>query len=402
MMKVRIAGRGRATRYGACATLVAAVCIVVIGCSAQLRWDTPLWPREDMTLPARDFRVAMGAGAEDGNALHVGAIGDDGNSVQVHALDHLRARDFPILRYRFEGFPRTLELALIFRRADEPGDVHAISVPWPGEGTRAVDLRGVDAWRGEIIEIGFAEFATGQLVPASEGFRPFRFDSAQLCSLSWRDGLMALRAAWFGYQPWALMSISALVSDRGTSGTRSPLLALIALGALGLLALALALRWPWRRVLGHLALLGAALWIALDARWLADLGARHSLTERVYAGRPWEERQQLQPDENVAQIADKVREWLGGNSSAQRLLVDADSDYVYLRLMYLLLPRNVGLLHRLDNAAPPPDTLILLYASSRWVYDSAHGVLRGAKNSFPVDPVFEAVDAHLYRVRGNR
>jgi hypothetical protein len=344
----------------------------------------------------------MGAGAEDGDALHIGAIGDDGNSMQVHALDHLRARDFPILRYRFEGFPRTLELALIFRRADEPGDVHAISVPWPGPGTRAVDLRSVDEWRGDIIEIGFAEFATGQLVPASEGFRPFRFDSAQLCSLSWRDGLMALRAAWFGYRPWALMSISALVSDRGTSGTGSPLLALIALAALGVLVLALALRWPWRYVLGRVALLGALLWFALDMRWLADLSARHSLTERVYAGRPWEERQRLQPDENVAQIAESVRGWLGGNPSAQRLLVEADSDYVYLRLMYLLLPRNVGLLQRLNSATPPPDTLILLYASSHWVYDAAHGVLRGAAKSFPVDPVFEAVDAHLYRVRGNR
>jgi hypothetical protein len=393
------------TRFARCLGCVIAIVLVSaigLGWSAHLHWNTPVLPRDRLVLPARDFRVVMGAGAEDGEALHVGAIGDDGNSVQAHALEHLRARDFPILHYRFEHFPRTLELAFIFRRADKPDDVHAISVPWPGDGGRTVDLRNVDEWQGDIVEIGFAEYATAQLVPPSSGFRPFRFDRVELSSLSWRGGLAALHAAWFGYRPWALMSISALVPDRGTSGAGSPLLAMIGMTAAGLVALALVLRWRRPRVLGYLALAGAALWILLDVRWLDDFASRHSLTERIYAGRPWEEREHLQPDENVALVADQVRSWIGGGQSTQRLLVEADSDYVYLRLAYLLLPHNVGLLYHAHAATLPPDSLILLYASSNWVYDAARRVLRNHAVAYPVEPVFEAAGAHLYRVRGTR
>ena len=187
-----------AWRRPACVLAVAAAWVVTLGWAAGLRWDTPLWPGERVLLPAHDFRVVMGAGVEDDETLRIGAVGNDGNALQVHALDQLSASDFPVLRYRFRDFPQTLELSLIFRRADSPDDIHATTVPWPGDGWRSVDLRRIPDWRGQIIEVGFAEFATGQLVPASAAFRPFRFDNAELDSLSWQGGLNALRASWFG------------------------------------------------------------------------------------------------------------------------------------------------------------------------------------------------------------
>jgi len=137
-------------------------------------------------------------------------------------------------------------------------------------------------------------------------------------------------------------------------------------------------------------------------RWLGDLWARHGLTERVYAGRPWRERERLQPDENVAAAAEQVRNWLGSNAPASRVLIESDSDYVYLRLAYLLLPRNVGLLYHLGGSSPPEGGLVLLYDSTRWAYDAARGELSNGTNAYPVDPVFESADAHLYRVKGTR
>ena len=389
-------------RRVACAAIFVAIAVVILGLSAHLRWNTPLWSRDRLSMPAHDFRVVMGAGAEDGDSLRVGAIGNDGNGLQMHALDRLHADDWPILHYRFEGFPRTLELSLVFRRADSPQDVQAISVPWPGDGWHSVDLRGIPEWHGEIVEIGFAEFATGQLVPPSVGFRPFRFDSAELSALSWCGGLATLREAWFSYRPWAFMSISALVPDRGTSGTSSPLLALVAIIVFGVLAIALTMRWSRAHALGYVAVAGASLWLMLDMRWLGDLWARHGLTERVYAGRPWRERERLQPDENVAAAAEQVRNWLGSNAPASRVLIESDSDYVYLRLAYLLLPRNVGLLYHLGGSSPPEGGLVLLYDSTRWAYDAARGELSNGTNAYPVDPVFESADAHLYRVKGTR
>ncbi len=71
-------------------------------------------------MKASDFHVVIGAGVEDDEGLRVGAVGDDGNALQSLALDHLHAQDFPILRYRFSEFPRTLELSLMFRRPTPP------------------------------------------------------------------------------------------------------------------------------------------------------------------------------------------------------------------------------------------------------------------------------------------
>jgi len=95
-------------RHLACAATIAAIWIVVFGWAAGMRWNTPLFPHERSLLLAHDFRVAMGAGVEDGDALSVGAIGDDGNALQLHALGNVRAENFPLLRYRFRDFPRTL------------------------------------------------------------------------------------------------------------------------------------------------------------------------------------------------------------------------------------------------------------------------------------------------------
>ena len=148
----------------------------------------------------------MGAGVEDDTALRIGAIGDDGNALQSIALDGLRAEDFSTLRYRFEGFPRTLELSLVFRRADAPDDVQVVTVPWPGDGWRSLNLHQVPGWHGQITELGFAENATPQVVPESVAFRPFRFDGAELWSPSWRGRFAALYTSWFGYTPWTLLS----------------------------------------------------------------------------------------------------------------------------------------------------------------------------------------------------
>jgi hypothetical protein len=314
-------------------------------------------------------------------------------------LGGIRAGDYPFLSYRFEDFPRTLELSLVFRRADSPQDVHSITIPWPGAGWRTVDLRRLPEWRGEIVELGFAEYATAQLVPPSVAFAPFRFDGVELASPSWRGGFAALHTAWFAYLPWALQSISALVPDRATFGTASPVPALVAGVLLSVLVLAVLLRWPWWHTLRAAGIAAALLWMGLDARWLRDLNARHSLTEHLYAGKNWDDRLHLLPDQDLAFMAAQVGDWLDSQPPGQRLLVAADSNYAFLRLIYLLLPHDVALL-QLAGAAPlPPDSLVLLYASTRWRYDPQQGAIVGGLRDYPADPVFESGLVHVYRLR---
>jgi hypothetical protein len=141
------------------------------------------------------------------------------------------------------------------------------------------------------------------------------------------------------------------------------------------------------------------LWLALDASWLRDFDARHRLTERLYAGKTWDERLHLLPDQDLAFMAAQIGTWLDSQPPGQRLFVAADSNYAFLRLIYLLLPHNAALL-QLAGAAPlPPDSLVLLYASTQWRYDEARGAIVGGARDYPADPVFESGLAHVYRLR---
>ncbi|MEO8803865.1 MAG: hypothetical protein ABI304_09730 [Rudaea sp.] len=381
------------------ALAIAAVWLVLFGWAAGTRWNTPAFPLQRMQFDARDFHVVMGAGVEDETALRIGAVGDSGNALQSIALERVPASKFSTLRYHFSGFPRTLELSLVFRRADAPKDVQVVTVPWPGDGWRSLDLRKVPGWHGEITELGFAEYATPQVAPETSAFQPFRFDRVELWSPSWRGELLALTTSWFGYSPWSLLSISALGPQRETAQA-TPLMPLLVIGAgLSLLLSALILRWRWRMVLRLSALTAIVLWVLLDVRWLADFHAKHALTEQLYADKPWTGRQRLIADQDTAFAAEQVGYWLTSQPGSQRILVASDSKYTLLRLIYLLLPQNVALLQQVGNDALPKGSLILLYASTQWQYDATKQAIVGGGKVYSAEPVFDSGGAFLYRLR---
>ncbi len=279
-----------------------------------------------------------------------------------------------------------------------------MTVPWPGDGWRSVDLRGIPAWQGDIIEFGFAEYATPQLVPSSVAFRPFRFDEAQLWSPSWRGGVAALSTSWFGYAPWALLSISALGPAIETVQAPSMTPFLFFGSAFSLLAAALILRWSRPRLLRHAIVTGLVLWALLDLRWLGDFHAKHELTENVYADKSWNEREPLVPDQDTVLAAEQVKTWLATQPPARRILVASDSTYTLLRMIYLLLPFNAAALPQAQAAARtlPHDALFLVYASTQWHHDPTRGMLLGEGRAYPVEPVFESGEVHIYRRLGAR
>jgi hypothetical protein len=387
-------------RRAACALVVAAIWLILLGWAAGLSWNTPVLAQKNVHLNASDFHVVFGAGVEDETALRIGAIGDDGNALQSIALDHLHAEDFSTLRYRFDSFPKTLELSLIFRRADAPDDVQTITVPWPGDGERSVELSTIPGWHGEIIELGFAEYATPQLVPPSIAFRPFRFDQAELWSPSWRGGIGALYTSWFGYAPWGLLSVSALgpSMEVAQGPGLTPILALAAM--LAIVAAALILRWS-RRTLARAAIIAAVLcWALLDLLWLHDFHAKNQLTRSVYGEKSWGERARLLPDQDTASAAEQVKNWFATQPPAPRILVACDSNYTFLRLIYLLLPLDAAPLQEAAGVRRPPrDTVFVLYANARWQYDEARAVLISGSIAYPVQPVFDSGDVHIYRLR---
>ncbi len=407
-------------RRAFCAAVIAGVWLIVLGFAAGLDWTSPPLASVKFPIVARDFRVVQGAVVEDGSSMRIGSVGDDGSALQAVSIDHLRADDFPVMRYRFDGFPRTLELSFFFRRADAPDDVQpAVTVPWPGDGWQTIDLSKVPGWRGEIIEMGFSEYPTPQLAPTSVAFQPFRFDRIELWSHSWRGSFASLYTSWFTYTPWALLSISALGPQREVAQA-VPLVPLFLLATvLSLVAAALFLRWSSRMAIVRSAAALGALWIVLDIVWLDDLRKKHAFTEVVYADKSWNDRAQLVPDQDLAQAAERVRSYFASQPGTHRLLIGAESKYVFLKLIYALLPLDAAPLQQVAHLPwPSGEFFVLLYGDSLWHYDetraaivdgSGHSIGAAPDDVFSsafsrssrVEPVFEKGDLHLFVRRGD-
>jgi len=379
-----------------------AMWLLLLGWAANVPFGSPWMPQEKINFSGADFQVVMGAGAIDEQHLKINAVGAESNALQSVTLKAVSAKDFPLLRYEFADFPKVLELSLVFRRADKPEDVQVIALPWPRDGKMSIDLSNIPAWQGNIIELGFAEFPTGQLVPPNYGFKPFSLENAQLSSVSWRGKLEALASDWFGAWPWSQRSVHALGRDTDTPRQGS-LVGVIALGiSLTVLMVGLFGVIPWRvlpKLAGVLVLAG---WLVLDSLWYESLSWKHAATKDLYAGKPWEERKRLIADQSVLADAERLQILLREEPSSTRILIQADSYYELGRLIYHLLPANVapfGYAFASSNHTPIPEgTIVVFYGrNTQWDFDPASKNLLNHDLRFPAESLLELPTFRVYR-----
>ncbi len=360
----------------------------------------PLLPAQVHMIEGGRFAPAIGAARAEGEALAITAMAGAQGALQVHRPKPFEAETLPILRYRFDGLPRTLELVFVFRRADQPDDVQVLTVPGVGEQVGAVDLSKLPEWRGTITEIGFAEFPGAQSVPPSRAFRPFSLLNVELQSPSWQGAWAVRRNDWFGRQSWELMSLSALGPD--SARPRGwPLPPLLFLAAVFTLALALlVLRWRGHQFAraGVIVLLLA--WLALDLRWLHNLHGRHASTRAIYAGLPAVERARLQPDQATFDGAARVRAALADEHPDTRIFVDAGSDYVRARLLYHLLPLNVAPVNLVTYGTPEQraGAIVVLFDARAPRFDADTGLLHFADVGMPATPVLLNGALRIFRL----
>jgi len=352
--------------------LAASWCVLLLW-AAGVDWRAPISPDASRRFAAGEFRAVFGTAEPRDGSLHVDSAGEDFSALQSIAVPNVDAAMFPILRYRFGDFPRTLELSLMFRTAEHPDDVQTISLPWPGKGVSTFDLSHVEAWKGTVVELGFAQFATAHNVPPELGFKPFDLRDAQLWSPSWRGALAAAATDWFGAWPWSQRSVHALGREGEASGAQSAVLvaALAALLAIAWAALLLGLRG--HRLLAACVASVALAWLALDLRWQSGLVHRLLATRTLYAGLPWGERERIVGDREIVDAADDLRALLRGSPEPARILVAAGSRYQALRLIWHLLPLNVGELvqTKIGSVAIPEGSVIVFFDNDAWHDDAA-------------------------------
>lgn len=384
--------------------ILLAIWTALFAWAAGVSWRSPWAAHERLSLSGHNFQAKFGDASSDPGGLSVRALGDDGTGLQTVQVSRVRAEKYSVLRYRFKDFPDALELAFVFRRSDAPDDVQTISLPAPGTGEVAVDLSRFGEWRGEITELGFAEYATAQLVPpsAATSFKPFVIQDAQLQASTWDSVVPRLRSDWFGYRPWAMQSINTIGPGIAVIG-HSWMLPVFALGALlSWFAAWLVLGWSRARAIKAACGVAVCAWVLLDLRWLDDLSAKHRLTEGIYAGKPWAERQTLQPDEGTLTAANELLR-IVREQHVKRVLVHSDSTYTLLRFIYFLFPLNVAPLQQTMNEAPgaplPGDALIAVF-DSEWKYDESSGRLGDGKVEIPATPVYAKDDLRVFRPAG--
>ncbi len=358
----------RIIRGAAFAVVLGVGTLLLLLWAAHADFSAPPTPAQERVFPGSRFRAVFGQGMPDGQRLRVKAPGDAYSMLQVTRLPELDADAFPVLRYRFADFPRTLELSLVFRTAEHPDDAQTIALPWPGRGVSSVDLSQVPSWHGRVIELGFAEFATAQNVPPELGFRPFTLISAELWSPSWHGALAALRTDWLAAWPWSQRSVHALGRE-GDAWHARPMVVTVALAVVLWAACAVLLLGLRGRRLTIAMLVAAGIgWLALDLRWQWNLGQRLLAARSLYADvQGWPARSRIVGDAVIQRAADEVRTLAGANPPP-RILVDGGTGYQTLRLVWHLLPLNVGTLPlALSHAHWIPDgTLIVFYDSTAW------------------------------------
>lgn len=327
------------------AVAIVAVWFVLIAVFIGISPLQPPWPQQRNPLDGAGF-VALAGGQIDGSELVVETPDDEHGALLVRSVDIIDAAHWPVLRYRFESLAPTLEVTLVYRRADSPRDVRTVPLTRGRGDTGTIDLSREPDWQGAITEVGFAVYPVAQSVPPQRAFRPFRLSHAEFWSPSWLGRTAAVATEWSGRRAWSLMSISALGPDNGVVRARSPVL-LLTLG----LVLTGVLLWqfaPGRSSSGRLRVLVAGVviaWLLLDLRWSLSFADRHAATRQVYASLDWAQRQREIADADVLAAAEQVRQALrddGADPDRVRLLVDANSDFLRARFVYHLAPARTA------------------------------------------------------------
>ena len=357
----------------------------ILGWAAGIQPSSPFVASQMRNWDGSDFRVVMGGAAQDETRLRIGAVGENRTALQSVVLNGIDADENPILRYRFEQFPHTLELSLVFRRAGDE-DVTVVSLPWPGNGSAWFDLGTVPEWRGQITELAFAEYPTPQIVPPMQGFRPFTLVDASLASRSWIGDVAALATDWLGQWPWSQRSVHALGRDTDTPRAQSLVLCLAMFIALVVMGALLILRWRGAALL-RVGVVSVFLgWILLDLQWGAGLSWRHAATQSLYAGFDWPDRELHSADQDIIETARALKQDLRDLPANSRILVHGASSFATLRMIYHLLPMNVGVLVLAAELSPavhlPDRSIIIVYDVPDWSYDPKTRQLRGGGLTF--------------------
>ena len=375
--------------------------VLVLAWSSGISFNEPWHATRDRQLAGEQLGNIAGDSRKTADGLQVSGLGQYRQGLQSWQLDTpLDARQMPILRYRMRGFPRSLELALIFRTDEDADDVHSATLPWPRDGVATIDLSALPDWRGQITEIGFSEYPMPAQAPPDVRFPAFVIEGARLQSPSMSSRWQVTLTRWLGWTPWSMGSINANhpAAPYTARGSLPLMLALMLAGsALLLLALGLRGRHAWR-VLGVTLMLA---WLLLDMRWLSQMQRNHALSRALFEGQSWAQRSQIIADRPLQQRAALIDKVLARQQAGVHVLYWTPSQVDSVRLGYFLRPHNVASLPPgMDPDVIPDGTLLLIdNQDMSWRWDAQRNRLSRGSYVARGDLLWRQNDMLLLSVR---
>ncbi|MGA7298576.1 MAG: hypothetical protein WBW92_13850 [Rhodanobacteraceae bacterium] len=375
--------------------------LLVLGWAADIRHNTPWQAEHTRQFAGQTLHSIAGDASRSDKGLRVSELGKYAQGLQSWQLaDAIDADRMTLLRYRLHHFPRTLELALIFRTRSKPDDVQSVTLPWPGTGASTLDLSQVAGWRGQVIELGFSEYPMPGQTPPGFAFQPFVLQDMSLHSRSIGGLWHALVTRFLAWNAWSMRSINANQSATPYHWRSAPnsVLALVLGGSVLIAWLFGLLRGGGGRVLLVALVAG---WLLLDLGWLGQMQRDHALSKALYAGKPWTERSTVIADRPLQRRAEQVRAVLARQQPGIHVLYWTPGQTDSVRLGFFLRPYNVAPLPpgMASGAIPDGNLLLIDDQDMSWQWDGFHSRLSRGGYAIHGDLLWRQGDMLLLSVR---
>jgi hypothetical protein len=352
--------------------LAAAIVVVLLG---YLAFTVPAgwfpsstvkqWGVRDMTLP-------RGIGGAVNGEFIVSAT-DASGQAYVAIVTDLRARDYAAITWEAHNVPADADVHFLWRTDYAPRKIFSAPVTVEAGRLLPVVLANDAGWLGHVTGIGLA--IRGNLV------QPFAI-SGVAAKPSGAVGILQDRAReWLGFESWKGTSINTIIGGDDVQPLPLPLLlaASIALAGGAMLL--------WRRFRGSfgmadaaaaIAIMFAASWFVLDARWTWNLARQAQATVAQYGGKDWRGKHLAAEDGPLFEFIEKARVEMPATPA--RIFVASEADYFRERAAFHLYPHNVYAEPR-ANTLPASERLkpgdwMLVYQRRGVQFDPAAGKLR--------------------------
>ena len=344
------------------AALVALVALALAGARWRASGSTLEWTGDR-------FNVAGGQASSRDGALVIERSDARGAFIAALPTARFDAVDYAAIEIDVSRLPERMPIA-VFWRSRLTGDTtfsHPADID-TGRGVRA-QLDRDPNWKGPINGIG--------VIVAGGAARGVSIDAVRAVGAS--PSAMALDAlrSWFRLETWNNQSINVVFL--GGQYQAFPFTLFVAL--VTLLALVGWFAWQrrsaWPVVAGGALVIVFASWIALDLRWLANLGRVEAQTVTTLAGKSWRDKRLAAQDGPLFAFIEKVRERV--TERPGRVFFSSDDAWIRVRGGYHLLPFNTLSIayHRnlFETSRYRPGDWICFYGRRGVVYDPGKQLL---------------------------